>query len=100
MTTYDGVGVSARVPELTLGWRLRMAAEPLTSHEMAERLGVNPATVSRWITGAVQPKRGMVRAWAAETGVDPAWLETGQASDAGACWRQYGQLRLVRAVAA
>lgn len=57
---------------VTLGWRLRMAMEraEITRTEMAERLGVHPATITRWTHDEGEPPRQIyVERWAEVTGV-------------------------------
>lgn len=76
---------SERIPQLTLGWRLKMALGDMKRDEIAETLGVNPATISRWMADkGAPPKRAYILQWAMVTGVPVAWLETGQIpSDGG-----------------
>lgn len=67
-----------RIPELTLGWRLRMAAGGLTDGEMADAMNVSRKTVYRWMVGTgTPPHEAFVRHWALITGTDPEWLLTG-----------------------
>jgi transcriptional regulator with XRE-family HTH domain len=42
--------------------------------EVADRLGVSRALVSRWERDLSEPSAKQVLAWADATGVDPAWL--------------------------
>jgi transcriptional regulator with XRE-family HTH domain len=49
--------------------------------EIADELGVTRATVDRWLSGAVEPKRGSVLAFAMLTGVPYEWLELGSVPD-------------------
>ena len=65
------------VPELTLGWRLQMALGDMKVQEMADTLGVNRATIGRWMHDKGTPRRAYLLQWAVATGVDPTWLETG-----------------------
>ncbi|WP_415100919.1 helix-turn-helix domain-containing protein [Nocardioides sp.] len=51
----------------------------MTNDQMAEYLGVGPATISRWTRGHSPTKRGTRRLWALRTGVSLEWLETGKA---------------------
>jgi transcriptional regulator with XRE-family HTH domain len=69
------------VPEWTLGDRMRKALEASGTpvHEIAEYLDVTPTTISRWIHDKTPVKRSAIMIWAATTGVDPEWLETGTA---------------------
>jgi transcriptional regulator with XRE-family HTH domain len=52
----------------------------ITQTEMAEQLGVNPATINRWEKGASRVTRADVIAWAFLTGVELAWLEDEESS--------------------
>lgn len=67
------------MPELTLGWRLRMAREMsgMGLREFAAHIGVAPDT----ITNAEKDRRKVrpitVNAYALATGVSREWLETG-----------------------
>jgi transcriptional regulator with XRE-family HTH domain len=74
------------IPELTLGWRLRMALEAsgVSRDEIAHEVGVDPKTVSRWThdVGA-PPKRAYILQWALKTGVPQTWLEHGVLPDDG-----------------
>ena len=71
------------VPEITLGWRLRIARETsgLGLREFADRIGVSPDTV----TSAEKDRRKVrpitINAYALATGVDKQWIETGISSD-------------------
>lgn len=74
--------VAGNVPEITLGWRLRIALEDaeVTVQEMADYLGVTRQTVGRWMHDRGQtPRAAFVKQWAMRTGVDVTWLETGKA---------------------
>lgn len=67
-----------RVPQLTLGWRLKMALGDISVQEMAEHLGVTRSTLSRWMSDTGKPpRRAYVAQWALLTGVPLTWLETG-----------------------
>jgi transcriptional regulator with XRE-family HTH domain len=70
------------VPEWTLGDRMRKALEVSGTpvQEIAEYLDVSRVTVGRWIHDRTPVKRHVLLVWAATTGVDPDWLETGTAS--------------------
>lgn len=76
MTTVLGGG---HIPELTLGWRLRMARETtgMGLREFADHIGVAPDT----LTSAEKDRRKVrpitINAYAMATGVDRDWLETG-----------------------
>lgn len=68
----------SRIPVLTLGWRLKMALGDMKAGDMAELLGVDRSTVSRWMADrGAPPRRVYVRQWAMATGVDVEWLERG-----------------------
>ena len=77
MTTSPEPGF---VPELTLGWRLRMAREStgLGLREFAEQIGVSADTC----TSAERDRRKVrpitLNAYALATGVSREWLETGR----------------------
>lgn len=76
MSTVHGERV---IPELTLGWRLRMARarSKMTTREFAKEIGVSHGT----ITSAELDQRAVrpitIKMWAIATGVDLEWLETG-----------------------
>jgi transcriptional regulator with XRE-family HTH domain len=67
------------IPELTLGWRLRMAMERsgLDQSEWAEYLGVNRTTITRWTHDKGPVARGHLIAISLRTGVPIEWIETG-----------------------
>lgn len=68
----------SRIPEVTLGWRLKIALGDMSAQEMAESLGVSRQTLSRWMADRGQPPRkAYINQWALLTGVDAAWLESG-----------------------
>ena len=70
---------SGRIPELTLGWRLRMARETtgMGLREFAAHIGVTPDT----LTSAERDRRKVrpitINAYALATGVNREWLEAG-----------------------
>lgn len=68
------------IPELTLGWRLKMALESggLKSADLEEMFEVSRNTVSRWLNDKAEPKRLFLREIAMRTGVDYQWLLTGK----------------------
>lgn len=71
-----------RIPPLTLGWRLKMSLGDMKRDEMAEQLGVNPATISRWMADrGAPPKRAYLAQWSLITDTDLDWLETGDGED-------------------
>ena len=69
----------AAVPELTLGWRLRLSLEHagMKHHMMAKLLGVSRQTMTNWMTDEIRPKDQVLREWARITGVSLAWLAPG-----------------------
>ena len=68
--------MARNVPQFTRGDRLRKAREcaGITSHEMADRIGVSRQTVTRWEHGRHMPKAAVVL-WATITEVPVDWLE-------------------------
>lgn len=66
--------------EFTLGDRLRKARieAGLDAKELAGRLHVSTATVSRAENGRFEPKAVTVFQWAAETGVSLEWIAYGR----------------------
>ncbi|MDQ1535864.1 MAG: Bacteriophage repressor helix-turn-helix domain [Actinomycetota bacterium] len=71
--------MNERIPELTLGWRLKMALGHMTGQDMADALEVSRTSVSRWMSGrGTPPKSVYVKQWALITGTDMRWLLTGQ----------------------
>lgn len=64
-------------PEITLGWRLRMAMEKagIKAETMAEHFEVHRATIGRWLhdTGR-RPKRHELKLWAELCAVPYEWL--------------------------
>lgn len=66
--------------EWDLADRLRksMRAAGLKPHQMAQALGLSTKTISFYINGHATPKRVVILAWAARTGKDPHWIETGE----------------------
>lgn len=67
-----------RIPELTLGWRLKMSLGDITRDEIAQVMDVAPTTISRWMADkGAPPKRPYLIQWALATGVPVEWLQTG-----------------------
>lgn len=68
-----------RIPQLTLGWRLKMAlGDEVSVQEMADYLDVSRQTVGRWMADkGAPPKRPFIVQWALRTGVSLRWLESG-----------------------
>lgn len=64
------------VPPLTLAIRLRIAREHagMSVQDMAKALGVSRNTIPRWEDDRHPPSLGMVKQWAAETGVSLGYL--------------------------
>lgn len=73
------------VPEWDLHDRMRKSLRHagLDNAGIAERLGVDPATVSRWLTGKQTITDRTLRAWAMGTGVDYQWLALGAGPSGG-----------------
>ena len=74
-----------RVPEFTLGWRMRLALETsdIDVGDIANRLSYSRSSISRWLNGHDEPRGLVLDAWARETGVDRDWLETGEGGPGG-----------------
>ena len=73
---------SGSIPNLTLGWRLRMSLDyaNISVQQMANQLGVSRTTLSRWMADkGERPKRAYLSQWALSTGVPFEWISTGQA---------------------
>lgn len=70
---------SPAVPELTLGWRMKLALRhaSMSVEDMATQLGVARGTIGTWTSDRVVPRTVFIRHWALLTGVDPVWLATG-----------------------
>src|SRR5436190_9951656 len=67
------------VPELTLGWRMKMAlGHDVTVQDMADELGMSRGQVSRYLNDKGIPRRAVLVAWALRCGVPFEWLSTGQ----------------------
>ena len=73
------VQVAGIVPQLTMGWRLKMALGQvdMTVQQMAAELGVSRQTATSYVTDRATPKRAYLVMWALRTGVPLSWLETG-----------------------
>ena len=71
-----------RIPEFTLGWRMRLALETagISVAAIAVKLGYSRSSISRWLNDADVPRAVVLDAWVRETGVDRRWLETGEGS--------------------
>lgn len=72
----QNAATGAESPELTPGWRMRMALEHagVSFQEMADELQVSRQTLTRWTHDEIEPKRVYLRAWAEKTGVSFEWL--------------------------
>lgn len=80
MLFMSEVTSSGAIPQLTLGWRLKMALGDYGAAEIARDLGVDRSTVSRWMADrGAPPKAAYVKQWALITRVDSHWLQTGEA---------------------
>lgn len=78
--TIDAAG--GQVPEITLGWRLRIARETagMDQQQLHEATGIARNTISNYENGATNKVKPLyLRTMALALGVDPTWLETGQA---------------------
>lgn len=74
-----------QVPQWTLGWRLQRALDfaGITATAMADDLGVNRGTVSRWMHDNGAPPRNVyLQRWADLCGVPFEWLKDGDESEA------------------
>jgi transcriptional regulator with XRE-family HTH domain len=71
--------IAGHIPELTLGWRLRMAMESssLDQSQWAQYLGVNRNTITRWTHDKSPVARGHLVAISLRTGVPMEWIEHG-----------------------
>jgi transcriptional regulator with XRE-family HTH domain len=78
------VRVDGRVPAWTLGDRLRKARESagLDQAELAAAIGVSKRSVGAAERGESTPRRHVLIAWAAATGVALGWLCPGEAAAA------------------
>lgn len=66
------------VPELTLGWRMKMAlGHDVTAQEMADELGMSRGQVSRYLNDKGTPRRAVLVTWALRCGVPFEWLASG-----------------------
>lgn len=74
--TVETAGV---VPELTLGWRLRMAMESadLDQKEWATYLGVDRSSITRWTHDRGPVARSHLIAVSLRSGVPLEWIESG-----------------------
>lgn len=66
-----------RIPEITLGWRLRMSMDHagIKAEQMAAEFEVHRGTITRWTHDkGAPPRRRDLRDWAALCGVPFEWL--------------------------
>lgn len=84
MTNYE------RVPEWTLGDRLRKARENagLEQLELAQDIGISRNTVANYEHGKTKARRPVILAWAVRTGVPVEWLWTGSTEAPGESLRE------------
>ena len=77
--------LGGRVGTFHTGDRLRKAREEagISVGDMAERLGVDRSTVTRWEVHNRGFRRLVIRAYAEHTGFSEAWLTTGEDEDGG-----------------
>jgi transcriptional regulator with XRE-family HTH domain len=66
-------------PEFNLADRMRKAQREagIGVQEMADQLGVQRGTVSRWINGVIRPSVPVLTLWAQMCGVSYDWLVNG-----------------------
>lgn len=74
-----------RIPEWTLGDRLRKAREAagLEMQELAQLIGVARNTVSNAERGKVTPRQIVLNQWSLATGVPVQWLQHGETPSGG-----------------
>lgn len=72
------------IPQFTLADRLRkaMSDRGVTVYDMADFLGMQRETVSRYRNGGLTPGPAVIRAWSLKTQTDLHWLRTGKVPDA------------------
>ncbi len=76
----DATNDPSLVPEITLGWRLRIALEraDIKADDMARELGVHRGTITRWTHDiGRQPRPIYLQRWADICGVSYGWLLAG-----------------------
>jgi len=66
-----------------MGWRLQMALRHggVSVQEMADELGMNRNSLSRWLNDRAVPRRVIVKQWALRTGVPYEWIATGRVDE-------------------
>lgn len=69
------------MPEMEFCDRLSrsMRLVKIKTGDVADYLSIDPATVSRWLSGRTRPNKATMIVLADMTGVELEWLETGQA---------------------
>lgn len=78
------------IPQITLGWRLRMAMEHagLKADDLAAEFGVHRGTITRWTHDIGSPPRRIyIQRWAELCGVSVEWLAGDQSFDRGPATR-------------
>jgi len=78
--TTEAIG--GAIPEMTIQWRLRMARElaGMEQTDLARATGIARSTISNYENGATERMKSLyLRQIALACGVDPEWLQTGQA---------------------
>jgi len=70
----------AQALQFTLGDRMKKALKVarLTRWDIADYLGVEPATVSSWMNDRIRPSKQTLILWAMQTEVSIGWLESGE----------------------
>lgn len=75
----------AKEPELTLGWRIRMALDSggLKHEDLMAKFEVSRDTVSRWCRDVAVPKKFILNEIAVMCGVPARWLIDGPVTGPG-----------------
>ncbi len=86
-TTYQ-----VRIPEWTLGDRLRKARESagLEQTELASDIGISRRTVQNYERAKVRTRRPVLLAWAVRCGVPVEWLVNGTTAPPATPWHAAG----------
>ncbi len=71
--------------DLPAGMRMELARRhaQMTQADMAAAIQLAPLSINRYERGLRAPKAHVLMAWAAVTGVDLTWLETGEVPSPG-----------------
>lgn len=79
LTPVSDPGSAWSVPQWTLGWRLQraLAHADMKAEAMAEELGVDRRTLSRWMHDKGPVRAAYLKQWALRTGVSYDWLAHG-----------------------